>query len=124
MVELHPKICNICGGVVEYISNAKIYGKKYGSGYCYHCTKCGAYVGTHKTRPKEAFGILANKEMRKMKMKCHHIFDALWKTPKERKRLYKRLADRMNIRVKDCHFGYFDMEQLKRAYAIITSKGE
>ena len=87
---LHPKICNLCGGDVEYISNEKVYGKKYGSGYCYHCTKCGAYVGTHKSRPKEAFGILANKEMRQMKMKCHDKFDALWETPTERRKLYKR----------------------------------
>ena len=39
---LQPKVCNICGGDVEYITNDKIYGKKYGSGYCYHCTKCGS----------------------------------------------------------------------------------
>ncbi len=121
---LHPKICNLCSGDVEYISNKKIYGKKYGSGYCYHCTKCGAYVGTHKSRPKEAFGILANKEMRQMKMKCHDKFDSLWKTPTERRRLYERLADCMNIKVKDCHFGFFDMAQLQKAYAIITKNSQ
>ena len=121
---LHPKICNLCGGDVEYISNENIYGKKYGSGYCYHCTKCDAYVGTHKSRPKEAFGILANAEMRQMKMKCHDVFDALWKTPTERRRLYKRLADCMNIKVKDCHFGYFNMAQLQKAYAIITQNSQ
>lgn len=117
---LQPKICNICGGDVEYITNDKIYGKKYGSGYCYHCTKCGAYVGTNKSRPKEAFGILANEEMRKMKMRCHDEFDKLWQTQKERHNLYKRLAKIMHIKAQDCHFGHFDMPQLKKAYAIIT----
>jgi uncharacterized protein with PIN domain len=69
MVNLQPTKCNLCGGRVEYISNAEIYGRIYGSGYCYRCRNCGAYVGTHERRPKEAFGILANEEMRKMKIK-------------------------------------------------------
>ena len=119
-MNLQPTVCNICGGKVEYISNDKIYGRKYGSGYCYHCTKCGAYVGTHKSRPRIAFGILANKEMREMKMACHEAFDALWDTSKKRKRLYKKLAKRLNIDVADCHFGYLDLDVLNSAYIIIT----
>ena len=47
---LYPKTCNICGGEVIYTTNDKIYGKRYGSGYCYLCTNCGAYVGTHRPR--------------------------------------------------------------------------
>lgn len=74
-MDLHPKICNICGGKVIYVTNDRIYGKKYGSGYCYLCQNCGAYVGTHKPRPKEALGLLANRFMRETKMKCHEIFD-------------------------------------------------
>jgi hypothetical protein len=35
MIDLHPSSCNICGGETEYISNAGIYGKEYGSGKCY-----------------------------------------------------------------------------------------
>ena len=97
-MDLQPKVCNICGGEVEYITNDKIYGKKYGSGYCYHCTKCGAYVGTHKSRPKEAYGILADEQMRRMKMLCHDEFDKLWQTRKERQNLYKRLAKIMHIK--------------------------
>lgn len=64
----YPKICNICGGKVIYCSNAEIYGVEYGSGKCYLCTKCGAYVGTHKPRPKEALGLLADEQMRKGKI--------------------------------------------------------
>ena len=45
MIDKYPKTCNLCGGRVEYISNAKIYGRPYGSGYCYHCTACGATWG-------------------------------------------------------------------------------
>ena len=122
--KLRPKICNICGGTVEYIQNKQIYGKPYGSGYCYYCTKCGAYVGTHRIRPIEAMGILANDEMRQMKIKCHDIFDSMWETCGQRKQLYKWLAKQLKIKVEDCHFGYFDMDMLNSAYKILIDKKE
>ena len=125
-MNLHPTICNLCGGKVIYASNSLIYGREYGSGKMYLCTKCGAYVGTHKSRPEEAFGVLADKEMRDMKMKCHALFDEKWKNQKNRrkarKKAYKELAERLGISVDKCHFGYFDMDLLNKAYAIL--KGE
>lgn len=128
-MELQPKICNICGkDSVIFASNKIIYGKEYGSGKCYYCTECGAYVGTHKPRPEEALGLLANKEMRDMKMKCHDIFDALWKTKDTRKEqcqtrneLYARLAREMNITIDECHFGWFDIDKLNIAYNILLT---
>ena len=121
----HPTTCNLCGGKVVYTSNSKIYGREYGSGKCYLCTECGAYVGTHKPRPKEALGLLANKEMRDMKMKCHALFDEKWKGEKNRrnarKKGYKALADQLGIPVDNCHFGYFDMAMLNKAYEILQS---
>ena len=127
MIDLQPKKCNLCGGLVEHISNAEIYGRAYGSGYCYRCRSCNAYVGTHKNRPKIAFGILANAGMRKMKMKCHDVFDNLWRfkagdeRQQYREKYYEALAKRLNIDKSACHFGYFDMAMLKRAYEILIS---
>lgn len=124
-VDLYPTVCNLCGGEVEYIPNSKIYGKSYGSGYCYHCKNCGAYVGTNKMRPKQALGILANKEMRELKMKCHDEFDKSWKyssDPRsERSRAYERFAKKMGIDVSECHFGYFNTEQLNKALGILKN---
>lgn len=122
--KIRPTVCNICGGKVEYTSNAVIYGKPYGSGYCYHCKNCGAYVGTHKVAPREALGILANAEMRQAKMKCHDIFDKLWNNSKQRNKLYERLAERLGIDVEECHFGYFDMDMLNKAYKILTERSK
>ena len=123
MIDLYPKVCNLCGGPVEYVSNAMIYGRQYGSGFCYRCRACGAYVGTHKPQPHKALGILANAEMREWKQKCHNLFDPFWQGHKDRQRrrknLYIRLAGEMGIDVQDCHFGYFNMDQLKRAYKIL-----
>lgn len=126
-MELRPTKCNICGcDTVIYTSNSIIYGKEYGSGKCYYCTNCGAYVGTHKPRPKDALGLLATKEMREMKMKCHDLFDSVWKSKetieeqhKARNNAYKRLAEKLGIDVHECHFGWFDMTMLNKAYDIL-----
>ena len=129
MIDLHPTRCNICGGHVVFTSNATIYGKEYGSGKCYLCQSCGAYTGTHRPRPKEALGLLADEPMRKGKVMCQDLFDAMWKgkrkARKKRKDLYAWLADRMGIPVEECHFGYFDIHQLRRAYLILkTAQGQ
>ena len=120
-VDTMPNTCNICGGLVEYIENSKIYGKSYGSGYCYHCTKCNAYVGTHKTSPKVAMGLLANKRMRTLKMNCHDIFDKYWSNAKERNALYRKLAEEMVIPQNECHFGWFDETLLEKALVILKN---
>lgn len=127
MINIHPTVCNICGGDVVFTSNSVIYGREYGSGKCYLCTSCGAYVGTHKPRPREALGILADSEMREMKKKCHEIFDSIWQCESTRKRkhlkrraLYKQLSDLMGIPEENCHFGYFDAEQLSHAYQVVS----
>lgn len=129
MINLNPTKCNLCGGAVEYISNAAIYhGRQYGSGKCYHCTKCGAYVGTHRDRPYEALGILATPEMREWKIKCHDLFDGLWKSEqpskrrRKRTRLYGMLAKELHIPHQECHFGHFDLAMLKQAYRILSEK--
>lgn len=130
-INLQPTTCNLCGGKVVYTSNSLIYGREYGSGRMYYCTNCKAYVGTHIPRPKEAFGILADEELRELKKKCHGLFDSLWlkeKTLKDkkitRKRAYKWLAERLEISVDCCHFGYFDKPTLQKAYRILQTVEE
>ena len=123
MIDKYPTTCNLCGGKVIYTSNAQIYGKEYGSGKCYLCTSCGAYVGTHKPPPREALGLLAEARIRTGKQMCHSIFDSKWKgkpkAHKKRQDLYRWRAQRMDIPIDDCHFGYFDLTQLRKAYKIL-----
>lgn len=123
-MDLHPKVCNLCKGRVVYCSNSKIYGREYGSGRCYLCTKCGAYVGTHKPRPRDAMGILANHEMRELKKECHALFDPLWKgkpkASKKRNDLYFWLSKKLGISWIDCHFGYFGTDTLKCAKQFLS----
>lgn len=123
MIDLKPTKCNICGGPVIFTSNADIYGREYGSGRCYRCTECGAYVGTHEPRPEEALGILADSEMRMLKVEAHNLFDQLWLNKRDRrkarKKAYAWLAGEMGISQEDCHFGYFTTEQLQQAIRIL-----
>lgn len=124
MINLEPKICNICGGKVEFIEKKALYGGKIkyktGSPYCYHCKQCGATVGTHKERPREAMGLLANKEMADMRQKAHSMFDKFWRSPEKRTKCYQRLAEEMGIPIEECHFAYFTLEQLEQAYTILV----
>ena len=114
-----PKICNLCGGDVEYISNALIYGRQYGSGYAYRCKKCGAFVGTHENNPRCALGILADSEMIELRKKCHSKFDTTWKNAKERRQRYAELADKLGIEPRACHFSWFDKDMLNKALEIL-----
>lgn len=118
-MDLHPTKCNLCGGDVIYTTNDVIYGKRYGSGYCYLCERCGASVGTHKPRPDEALGLLANRAMKDMKMKCHELFDALWQNREQRNFMYEKLAAALGIPKEECHFGYFDLTMLHKAYEVL-----
>lgn len=113
MIDLHPTKCNLCGGKVIYTSNSVVYGKEYGSGYCYYCTECKAFVGTHEPRPHEALGILANEEIRKLRKVAHRMFDI--KLNGTRSQRYKWLARAMSIPQETCHFGYMDAKELRKA---------
>lgn len=124
MIDIHPTTCNLCGGKVILCSNARIYhGREYGSGLCYYCLGCGAYVGTHKPRPQEAMGLLADEPMRREKKMCHALFDPLWQDQEHARQArvsaYRWLAGGMNIALEDCHFGHFDIHQLRQAYRIL-----
>lgn len=123
MLESRPKTCNICGGKVEYVALKRIFGQylKYGSGsgYCYHCTQCDAIVGTHKSNPLEAYGLLADSKTRKLRQENHALFDKLWRNKAERIECYNKLADEMGIPHEECHFGNFNYNQLIKANAIL-----
>ena len=76
-----------------------------------------------KPRPREALGLLADEPMRTGKKMCHALFDPLWKgktkAGKKRHDLYGWLSHEMGVPVEYCHFGYFDLAQLRRAYIIL-----
>ncbi len=120
-INLQPNICNLCFGKVIYTSNSLIYGREYGIGKCYYCVECKSYVGTHRPRPKEALGLLANEQMRNRKKICHNLFDKHWNGRNQRNGLYKWLANELEIDGDMCHFGYFDIDMLLKAYKVLKN---
>ena len=71
-------------------------------------------------------GLLADEPMRRGKKMCHALFDPLWRgkehANRERSRAYRWLAGEMGISVEDCHFGHFDIHQLRQAYRILRQR--
>lgn len=122
-IDLHPKICPLCGGRVEFVPVTRIYGQnlKFGekSGFCYHCKKCDAIVGTHKNNPTEALGLLANKTIRELRIRNHNMFDKFWKNKAQRQECYLKLAKEMELTEEECHFAWFDEKELERSYQIM-----
>lgn len=121
MYDPRPSICNICNGKVVYEPMKNFNITSFQSGYYYYCIECGAFVGTHKNRPKEALGSLANAKTRKLRVMCHKEFDKHWMTTAGKNRLYYKLSQEMEINKEDCHFGYMDEQQLEKAYEIMKN---
>lgn len=108
--------CPYCGGDSKYIDSAAIYnGRSYGMVYA--CIPCDAHVGVHKGTDR-ALGRLANKELREAKKAAHAWFDPLWKLKVKqgnckqfsRSKAYSWLAKQLDIEVKYCHIGMFDVD--------------
>lgn len=105
-------ICPYCGKKAEWVENKEIYGKNYGKSYmCYLCKPCNAYVGCHNNTRK-ALGIMANAELRKLRIQAHTLFDPLWKSKKmSRKRAYKLIGNK--------HIGGMNEEECKELIATL-----
>lgn len=116
--------CPECGKKAEFLSDsAPIYnGRNHGP--LYVCTPCDTRVGCHKNSTIP-LGSMAGKRLRQVRQDTHDAFDPIWKdecwpkgenAPKKRTAAYKWLAGRMGIdEVAECHIGWFDEEQCKRA---------
>ena len=101
-----PTICRYCGSTVVYTSNAEIYGKEYGTGKCYLCRNCRAFVGVHPGTDTP-LGTLANAELREWRKEAHFWFDRIWKKPTRittRYNAYGYLARKMGLPREDTHW--------------------
>lgn len=112
--------CTYCEGQAELISSTRVYGGR-DYGMLWACLKCQAWVGVHKGSTKP-LGILANAELRTLKMRVHQVFDRLWKSGTvSRTKAYKWLAEQMQIPPNKCHIGMFNDVMCKRALEVIAA---
>lgn len=121
--------CSYCGGRAKFVSGDVVYGRTgpWSSMAFWYCAPCKAWVGCHKRNSKYGFigdeplGRLADYELRRAKRILHSVFDPLWKRKwMPRGVAYKSLAKAMGIPVKDCHIGYFDLNQCREAYVAVN----
>jgi hypothetical protein len=125
-VNINIPICNLCNQQSTLVTGEDIYPHRKDLFYkkFYQCQQHkDMYVGCHDNT-QVPLGILTNKEHRQLKMKCHSIFDPLWRnkgTRNTRFRLYRKLSHAMKLHISETHFGMFTQQQLNQAYEIISN---
>ena len=123
--------CPYCKIRAKLVDSKVVYGRSYGP--IWLCRPCDAWVGCHKDSNEHVpLGRLANKELRLWKVRAHSAFDPLWarkikrdscSKSKARKSAYIWLAEKLQIPVKECHIGMFDVEICREVVAICGSAG-
>lgn len=121
-------ICDYCKNPAQLVNGKQIYPHlpHLWEKMFWHCDPCKAYVGCHKnSQDHKPLGSLANAELRYWKRKAHASFDPIWQNGEiKRREAYKLLAQKMEIKFKDCHIGMFDIEQCREVVKIASSWGE
>ena len=109
-------ICRYCGTQAEWGENKRIYGRNYGKSYmCWLCPNCGASVGCHQNT-KRPLGIMANQELKELRMRIHRIIDPWWKSGKMKRRVvYKTLS---RVLGRQYHTADLNEEEAKRLLAL------
>lgn len=121
-----PK-CPVCNKEAEIVGTLDIYPNRFdlSNKIFYRCPEhTDYYVGSHANGTP--LGILANKELRLWKQRCHQVFDPHWQESKSnsakrtaRVKYYSRLSIEMGLSVEETHIGMFDIEKCRKAYNII-----
>lgn len=115
-----PTECPECGGKVSYGRLENFGLRVYGSGYCYYCLNCGAYIGTHRKQPEIALGIMTkSRNTKKLRIKCHEEEERHYDSSRAHNILRIVLAKQMGIRPENCHFGQMDADELMEALGIM-----
>ena len=117
--------CPYCGRQAELVHGSEIYlrpGPPQRNLY-WLCKPCQAWTGVHQNSRKYApKGSLANAELRKKRQDVHAAFDKIWIDGQlTRANAYFWLAKQMGFEKKNCHIGYFDLQQCETALALVVS---
>lgn len=123
-----PLSCRYCGSAVRLRRHSDVYGRNHSEWpllYC--CLDCGARVGVHP-QTFIPLGTLADKALRDLRQ---HVKQNLFfviqaeKFDGSRGTAYRWLAYQLGIPVEECHFGWFDGDELERVSRIcVQALGE
>jgi hypothetical protein len=121
--DARPTICPLCGEKVLYGRRTDFGITPFQSGYCYYCSGCGGYVGTHRKNPKDALGTISKGSTRMLRVLCHKEFDKHYYTFTGKNQAYYRLSKDLGIDFHDCHFGHMDEQMLRKSLNIMKGWG-
>ena len=102
--------CPYCGSTAILKDASYVYGPNSHSGKVYVCSHypaCDSYVGVHPGTclPK---GTLANRTLRKKRIRAHQVFDQIWKQGiLSKPEAYRWLADKFCLETRQAHIGKF-----------------
>lgn len=122
-------ICPYCNEDAKMVSGLEIYKEKSTCSNLnfWVCWCCDAYVGCHTRNQEfglegtEPLGSLANKQLRRARMKVHIMFDPLWEVAGwGRTNSYRWLAKRLGIPLDTCHVGKFNLETCVKAITALA----
>jgi len=109
--------CPYCGAKTKLVHSSIIYGRgrDYGMAYiCANYPKCDAYVTCHPGTDNPC-GKLANRWLREARKKAHTAFDNIWRSKAmSRTEAYTKLAQALNIPLREAHIGQFDIPQCQQ----------
>lgn len=113
-----PETCRYCGPNTPVFlgHHDEVYGRAYGDWpYLYLCESCNAYVGLHPFTDIP-LGTLADATLREARKVNKAKFITLQRSKSwSRTRAYSWLAGKMGINVNSCHWGWFEIDQCKKA---------
>ena len=112
--------CRDCGAPLEFKEH-KIYG------WAWRCTApgCDGMVSAHQ-RTGEPMGTPATKEVRKLRSRCHRLFDK-WMHLRGCDATYKAYAElgsKLGLKKDRMHFGLFDANQCDVALKLLQGEVE
>jgi len=124
-------ICPYCQGkalLVQFKDPGYPYARDWGQVWACPCP-AKAYVGVHRGT-NIPLGRLADADLRNARRAAHAAFDPLWQRRADRGQQqilartdeYRKLARALGIPARECHIGWFDVEQCERVthYAAST----
>lgn len=111
--------CPYCDKETDLVSSDIIHQEDHGM--IYYCKDCDASVGT--INGDKSLGCLAKKSLREARRYCHKLLDELTekklsfgkiKRRTVKVRMYKWIADLLNITKIECHVAYFNESQCRK----------
>lgn len=110
--------CPYCGSSAVLIMGIDLYPEhpETFARYYWKCPGvCDAHVGAN-LKSLEPNGPLANRTLRNLRVRCHLVFDQLWKDGHfNRREAYEWLAKSMEMTREDCHIAKFNEDDCKVA---------